>query len=168
MVRLDDVDAKVNESISTWDESIKKRVFYPGHNHDAQIADVNFRITQLNPEAMTDDEYDAALAALRAERDKYREMPAVADDWKWEATGETYASKWTASDFAGRREMLKDMKIRAAKNEHGKVYVIIEAPDEQGSINFRVIGEPPGPSLLERAKAHGITSESHADEFDEI
>jgi hypothetical protein len=119
---------------------------------------------------MTDDEYDAALAALRAERDRYREMPAVADDWKWEATGETYASKWAASDFAGRREMLKDMKIRAAKNEHGKVYVIIEAPDEQGAINFRVIGNPPGPTLLERAKGKGldkiVDAETAADNYE--
>lgn len=119
MVRLDAVDASVDEVMSSRHDFIKQRVFIPGHNHDAQIADVNFRITQLNPEAMDDDEYDGALKALRAERDRYKAMPAAPDSWTstivTDAHGNpvTYAAKWAAADFAGKREMLKEWRITA-------------------------------------------------------
>lgn len=63
MVRLEEVDAAVDEAMRGNYQPILKRLYIPGHNHDAQIADVNFRIKQLDPEAMTDDEYDAALKA---------------------------------------------------------------------------------------------------------
>ena len=46
-------------------------------------------------------------------------MEDVPDDWTAEAVTDangnpmTYAAKWTASDFAGKREMLKEWKINA-------------------------------------------------------
>ena len=80
----------------------------------------------------------------------------VPDRWDWVSTGETYASKWAASDADGKRDMLKTAKIYAAKNEHGEAYVIIETVNEHGQIDFRAIGNPPGPSLMERAKAKGL------------
>lgn len=64
--------------------------------------------------------------------------------------------------------MLKDAKLHAAKNGKGGIYITIETVDALGHTNLRVIGDPPGSSLLERATAHGIMPESHADEFDEV
>jgi len=136
MVRLDKVDAAVNEEMSNNHLPHPNRIFIPGHNHDAQIADVNFRITQLNPEAMTDDEYDAALKALRAERDSYKAMPAAPDTWAVMATTKdgrgipyeqallvnpddvvTEADRWNDADHAGKREILKEWRITAQNIE---------------------------------------------------
>lgn len=123
MVRLDKVDAAVDESMLSNHNTIMRRIFVPGHNHDAEIADVNFRITQLNPEALTDDEYDAALKALRAERDSYKAMPPTPDTWVREpltdASGSpvTYAAQWAAADFARKREILKEWRITAQNIE---------------------------------------------------
>ncbi len=119
MVRLDAVDAIINESMSSDHRTIMKRVFKPGHNHAAEIADVDFRITQLSPEGLSRTEYMEKLQALWDEKEAYEHMEDVPDDWTTEpvtdANGNpiTYAEKWTASDFAGKREMLKEWKITA-------------------------------------------------------
>lgn len=136
MVSLNLVDAKIDEIMTSYEMPIMRREYKPGHNHDAQVADVNFRIKQLDPEAMSDDEYDTALSALRTERDEYRAMPAVPDTWKWVSTGETYASKWAAADLDGKREMVKNMKIYAGK-ENGVPWVSIETVEHDGQIIFR-------------------------------
>ena len=119
MVRLDAVDAAVDESMSSDYRTIMKRVFVPGHNHAAEIADVDFRISQVSPEGLSRDEWMAKLQPLWDEKDAYAEMEDVPDDWTTEAVTDangnpmTYAAKWTASDFAGKREMLKEWKINA-------------------------------------------------------
>jgi len=96
-----------------------KRVFVPGHNHAAEIADVDFRISQVSPEGLSREEWLVKLQPLWDEKDAYAEMEDVPDDWTTEAVTDsngnpmTYAAKWTASDFAGKREMLKEWKINA-------------------------------------------------------
>jgi hypothetical protein len=135
MVRLELVDAKIDEMMRSNRQPIMRREYVPGHNHTAEVADVNFRIKQLDPESMNDDEYDAALKALRAERDSYQAMPAVPDSWKQVDTGETYASKWAASDLDGKRNMLKNIKVLAGKNQDGEVVVFIRERDDDGQLS---------------------------------
>jgi hypothetical protein len=99
----------------------------------------------------------------------------VADDWRFEPERDsngnivTYAGKWAAADFAGKREMLKDAKLHAAKNGKGGIYVTIETVDELGRTNLGVIGAPRGPTLLERGRAKGtdeiVDAEAAADEW---
>jgi DNA invertase Pin-like site-specific DNA recombinase len=119
MVRLDAVDAAVDESMSSDHRTIMKRVFVPGHNHAAEIADVDFRISQVSPEGLSRDEWLAKLQPLWDEKDAYEKVEDVPDDWTTEAVTDangnpiTYAAKWAASDFAGKREMLKEWKITA-------------------------------------------------------
>jgi DNA invertase Pin-like site-specific DNA recombinase len=169
MVRLDLVDAMLDKDMSINHERILKRVYVPGHNHDAEIADVDFRISQLSPEGLTRAEYNANLDKLWDEKEALQNLPHVDDDWKTVQIEDehgnpvTYASKWTASDDAGKRAMLKETTIYAAKNECGEVYVIIEILDLTGKIIQRVVGNPAGPSLLERAKAKGLDKIVDAD-----
>jgi hypothetical protein len=113
MVRLAEVDAIVEEAMSADDRPIMERVYIPGHNHDAQIADVDYRITQLSPEGITRAEYMEKLQVLWDEKETYENMPFVEDTWEWVDTGETYAEKWAASDDDGKREMLKEMHVTA-------------------------------------------------------
>ena len=117
MVRLEDVDAIVEEAMSEDDSAIMERKYIPGHNHDAEIADVDYRITQLSPEGLTRAAYMEKLQALWDEKEAYAEMPFVADRWEWVDTGQTIASKWAASDNDGKREMLKEWHITAEWNE---------------------------------------------------
>ncbi len=169
MVRLDAVDTMIDKYMRNYDEPIPKRVYVPGHNHDAQIADVDFRITQLSPEGTTRAEYLEKLQALWDEKETYENMEDVADDWKFELERDgygnivTYAGKWKAADFAGKREMLKDAKLHAAKNEKGGIYITVETVDELGLTNLAVIGDPLGPTLLERATAKGVDKLVDAD-----
>jgi DNA invertase Pin-like site-specific DNA recombinase len=163
MVRLADVDALVDEKMSAYDESIMKHVYIPGHNHEAAIGDVDYRISQLSPEGLTRAEYQAKLDELWDEKEALKELPTVDDDWDWVKTGETYSGKWAASDADGKRDMLKKGKVYAGKNERGEAWVGIELINEKGQLTFLVGGNPPGQSLLERAAANGIVAESHAD-----
>jgi hypothetical protein len=174
MVRLDAVDAKIDKWMRNYGAPIPVKVYVPGHNHDAQIADVDFRITQLSPEGLTRAEYLEKLQTLWDEKEAYENMEDVADEWKYDSERDgngnvvTYASKWEASDFAGKRAILKDVKLQAGKNDEGEIYIIAEIVDAFGHTTLHTIGDPSGKSLMERAKAKGIMPESHADEFDEI
>jgi DNA invertase Pin-like site-specific DNA recombinase len=114
MVKLDEVDAIIHEAMSEDDRPIMERIYIPGHNHDAEIADVDYRITQLSPEGITRAEYMEKLQVLWDEKETYEKMPFVPDSWDLVDTGETYASKWAASDDNGKREMLKEMHITAS------------------------------------------------------
>ena len=167
MVRLADVDALVDEKMSAYDEPIIKHVYKPGHNHEAAIGDVDYRISQLSPEGLTRAEHQAKLDELWDEKEALEKLPTADDDWDWVKTGETYAGKWAASDADGKRDMFKDGKVYAGKNERGEAWVGIELIDEQGQLRFLVGGNPPGQSLLERPATKGIVAESHADEYDE-
>jgi DNA invertase Pin-like site-specific DNA recombinase len=131
MVRLDVVDSVINDLMANSNEQITRRVFVPGHNHDAQIADVNFRIKQLDPEAMSDAEYDSALAALRQERDSYKSMPAVPDSWDEVPTGETYSGKWARLDRHGRNDWMREDEIRVCVAP-AKAYPLDSEPEPVG------------------------------------
>jgi DNA invertase Pin-like site-specific DNA recombinase len=121
MVRLADVDAEVEQIMSEYDKPIRTRVYIPGHNHDAEIADVDYRISKLSPEGLSRDEFLAKQNELWDEKEALQNMPHVDDDWDWVDTGETYASKWAAFDLAGdidgKREMLKEWHITATWDE---------------------------------------------------
>ena len=69
-------------------------------------------------------------------------MPDVPDDWESVDTGETYASKWNAADEAGKRDILKETRIYAGKNERGEAYVIIEVIAANGLRKLMMTGNP--------------------------
>jgi DNA invertase Pin-like site-specific DNA recombinase len=134
MVRLELVDKAVDQIMTTTDLPIMRRVFVPGRNHAAEIADVDFRITQLSPEGLSRAEYQAKLNALWDEKESYEHMEDVPDAWTVEPTRDskgnivTYAGKWSAADDNGKQAMLKDTTIYAAKG-----WVAMEITDEQGN-----------------------------------
>jgi DNA invertase Pin-like site-specific DNA recombinase len=127
MVRLEEVDEVIEEIMSQDDTHIFERVYKPGHNHDAEIADVDYKISQLSPEGLTRAEFLAKQNELWDEKEAYEGMPFVADEWEWKDTGETIAEKWAASDDDGKREMLREMHVTATWDEEdGKRYPRVE------------------------------------------
>ena len=142
MVWLNAVDALVNKAMSTDNAPVIIRKFVPGHNHADEIADVDYRISQLSPEGLTRAEYLAKQNELWDEKEVLENMPDVPDDWESVDTGETYASKWNAADEAGKRDILKETRIYAGKNERGEAYVIIEVIAANGLRKLMMTGNP--------------------------
>ncbi len=117
MVKVEVVDEIVDEMMSENHLPITKRIYVPGRNHAAEIADVDFRITQLSPEGLSRAEYMEKLQALWDEKERYEGMEDVSDDWTTEPVRDdsgnvlTYADKWVTADLAGRHEMLEGLHI---------------------------------------------------------
>jgi DNA invertase Pin-like site-specific DNA recombinase len=87
-------------------DTIAKRTFYrpvmterlvPGHDHGAELAQVQFDMQQLALADLADDEYDAKLAGLRRERDRLRSLPSEPDRVELVPTGEKYRDLWEAT-----------------------------------------------------------------------
>jgi len=112
MVRCDVLDGIVSARMSGDKRDIMRDVLVPGHDHSAEIEEIRFEIRQLALRDLSDDEMDAELARLRAERDRLAALPAVADEWTQEPTGETYAGKWERLTGAGRGNWLRESGIR--------------------------------------------------------
>ena len=91
-----------------------------GENHDVEVAEVRLTIRDLGSQDLPDNEYDARLAELRAERDRLTGLPNTPDRWEPIATGETVGEHFTSLDFDGRRKMLlEDVKFYAEKAPAG-------------------------------------------------
>ena len=158
------IDGMVDEGMSGLTVPITELVLVPGHNYEHELEAVKRQARSLD---MDDPEYEDKHAALLAERKRLMTLDTVPDKWERRLTGDTFASKWETADFAGKRDMLKDMKVHVGKNDQGKFYLSIEVVDENGQTIFCVVGTLPGRPCWERAKAKDIMPESHADEIDE-
>ena len=78
----------------------------PGDNHETEIAAINDAMTaltsQLTREVITDDEYDAKMGRLRAERARLRSLPAEPDRIEHipDPSGRTVGDVWQSLDAA--------------------------------------------------------------------
>jgi hypothetical protein len=175
LIKLDTPDTLVSEWVaSKYDiPDVEERVI-PGDNHDTEIAAVNDAMTsltaQLTREAISDDEYDAKMKSLRAERARLRGLPAEPDTVEPVATGKTIAATWAEMDVPHRRAWLasREVKILAGRNG-ADVYAIVDARGVHGLATIEVIGNLPGPSLLQQGWARGtgriVDAEAATDEW---
>jgi site-specific DNA recombinase len=112
-IRLEPIDKLVSEAMERLVKPITKLVFIPGNDHSAELADVQFQIQHLGSQDLTDEQYDAELARLRAERDRIRPLPIEPGRTERIATGETYATRWAAlSTDAERNDWLRSIGVR--------------------------------------------------------
>ena len=79
----------------------------PGHDYSAELEDVRLAIRDLADRDLTDEEFDAELAELRAERKRLSVLPSVPDTVVTEPSGETYWQLWDALEDAQRGPSLK-------------------------------------------------------------
>jgi DNA invertase Pin-like site-specific DNA recombinase len=133
MVLLSWLDAEVDDMMQVNETWVYRDVFVPGDDEKLKVrlADVQLKIRELGTKDLTDDEYDAELGRLRAERDDIREamkhaapehwdsVPLVADDGHIV----THADLWRATDLDGKRRILKDIRVS---------FMWDELPDEPG------------------------------------
>lgn len=131
MARIAVIDGMMDRGMAQMSTiNVTAEVLVPGHNYDDELEDLKFQIRSLD---VDDPEYDAKHAALIAERARVKALDSIPDKWERRPTGETYASKWAAADFAGRRDMLKN-NIEGVYAGTGKVglYLVIEVITEDG------------------------------------
>ena len=92
MVRMDVADAAVNQVIAaTFRVPVKRLILVKGSDYQDELEEVSRRMRDLDPDVMTDEQYDAELARLRAERDRLKALPAEPDRWDEQLTGEYYS-----------------------------------------------------------------------------
>jgi len=152
-IRKETVDDLVCQIMIGLKRPIMKIVFIPGNDHSAQLADVQFQLKQLASEDLTDEQYDAELARLRAKRDRIRELPIEPGRVERVDTGETYASRWASLQTdTERNDWLRSagVKIWAWRNPDdaeaaGKVW----ADEIRQALSESVTAEALGKGVLE-------------------
>ena len=162
MIRASVLDTLVDEAIAADHNPVLEFRLIPGKNYDDDLDLIKAQIKALASDVDADD-YDERHAALMAERKRLKDLDTMPDEWREEPTGETYGAKWKSADFAGKRAILNDVKVYAGKNERNEAYAIIEITGKLGVIRQLVAGNPPGPTLLERAQAKGLDKLVDAD-----
>jgi hypothetical protein len=97
MVRTEVADAAVDEIMATtFRVPVKRLILIKGLDHQDELEEISHRIREPDPDVMTDEQYDAELARLRAERDRLKALPAEPDQWDEQLTGELYAGIYQA------------------------------------------------------------------------
>lgn len=90
-------------------EKIIETTWVPGHGYEEEIDQAELELRDLD---FDDPQYDEKHEALRAERKRLRDLPAVPARSEERKTGETVAERWIRLDAPGRRDYLIRAKAR--------------------------------------------------------
>jgi DNA invertase Pin-like site-specific DNA recombinase len=112
LVATEHADAAVNRFLSTLEAEIQETRLIPGHDHRAEIADVEMELRSLAAAGLDEDAEDARRAELRAERKRLTALPYVPDRVVTVGTGQTYGAAWSALDASERAAWLRSHNIR--------------------------------------------------------
>jgi site-specific DNA recombinase len=95
VINVSTADNAVNEIIMvTFSTPVMVRRLIPGTDHAADLEAVKFEIRHLPDRELPDDEHDAELARLRAQRDFIASLPVTEDQIELIPSGETYSQLW--------------------------------------------------------------------------
>lgn len=111
MVKIPELDAWAQARLMAWagGRRLTETVVTPGHDHQDAIDDLARDIRELDIDA---DDYDAALAALRAERRRLQDLPSVPATVREVPTLVTIREHWASLGTAGRRAYLLGRGVR--------------------------------------------------------
>jgi len=77
MVRMEVADAAVDEIMATtFGVPVKRLILIKGLGHQDGLEEISHRIREPDPDVMTDEQYAAELARLRAGRERLKALPA--------------------------------------------------------------------------------------------
>jgi hypothetical protein len=84
-------------------------------DYQDQLDEISYRIKALDPDAVSDDQFDEQMRRLRAERDRLKALPAEPDLWDEQLTGDLYSG---APRLRARRVAdLARVRVHATKKE---------------------------------------------------
>ena len=96
-VRMEVVDAAVNEIMATtFRVPVKRLILVKGTDYRDQLDEISYRIRALDPDLMSDEQFDEQVRRLRAERDRLKALPAEPDRWDEQLTGDLYSDIYQA------------------------------------------------------------------------
>lgn len=95
---------------------VRKRVWVPGNDTAAELAEVEMVLNQLQDLAGAGlifdmERHKAQVAAQMARYKALKATPATEPGWEWVATGQTYAELWEASGQEDRHHLLKNSGV---------------------------------------------------------
>ena len=67
-----------------------------GTDYQDQLEEISYRIRALDPDVMSDEQFDEQVRRLRAERDRLKALPAEPDRWDEQLTAELYSDIYQA------------------------------------------------------------------------
>ena len=113
MVDLAWLDSQFDEAMSADHRHPVEYKLREGINYDMDLERVILELDDLPKRKLSDAEEDAERRRLRAERDRLEELNRHAEPDRWEPrqADDTYAERWQAADYAGRRAIVKELRI---------------------------------------------------------
>jgi hypothetical protein len=120
MVRMEVADAAVDEIMATtFRVRVKRLILVKGTDYQDQLEEISYRIRALDPDVMSDEQFDEQVRRLRAERDRLKALPAEPDRWEEQLTGELYADIYQALPVSERGAWLTShgFLVHATKKE---------------------------------------------------
>ncbi len=154
MVKVSYLDSVVDDMVmSVGDQAHIVTVVTAGDDHSDEINQIRQEIRDLDPEA---EDYDTRLAELRDELKNLRSLLSTRKVER-KPSGKTIGEVWQSLDTAGKRSFLQDTGAKFYVRRNPDRSVIVNAETNQYRLKRQeVFGNPPGPWLLERAKAKGL------------
>ena len=82
MVRMEVVDAAADEMMATtFRVPVKRLILVKGTDYQDQLDEISYRIRALDPDLMSDEQFDEQVRRLRAKRNPLKALPAEPDRW---------------------------------------------------------------------------------------
>ena len=72
---------------TTFGVPVKRLILVTGTDYQDQLDEISYRIRALDPDVMSDEQFDEQVRRLRAERDRLKALPAEPDRWEGQPTG---------------------------------------------------------------------------------
>lgn len=155
-MRLDDIeDSLRNKFLEDYgDREMTRRVFVPGEDHSAELAQTEQSLERLRWESdngLVDDElmYRSRLSALVARKAELTANTLVAARWDEIGTGQTYRELWS-DPSTDRRQVLRDSGIKVML--YGLPYGSTGSTKSSIFSGFRVPESWPQPVLTEEQR----------------
>jgi hypothetical protein len=118
MVRMEVVDAAVNEIMATtFRVRVKRLILVKGTDYQDQLEEISYRIRALDPDVMSDEQFDEQVRRLRAERDRLKALPAEPDRCEEQLTGDLYADFYRALPRVRARRVADLARVRDPRHE---------------------------------------------------